>query len=100
MNTNAHDQGHHGRPWWDGDHSFQDGVVATPDTFVLGHTIADWTENFWRSAVQAPAGAGPLDSASLNRPSGKMTFIAFDSGTGGCPMPLYRRQRRARSCSR
>ena len=86
MNTNALDQGHHGKPWWDGDQSFQDSVVATPDTFVLGHTIADWTESFWRSTVQAPAKAGPLDSASPQwSHQGKMTFIAgiSNSGTGG-----------------
>lgn len=82
MNTHAHDQSHHGKPWSDGDHCFQDGVVANPDTFVLGHSIADWTADWWKSAVQAPAGAGPLDSA-LNQSihQGKMTFIAgeFDA---------------------
>jgi hypothetical protein len=82
MSTNAPDRIHQGKPWWDGDQSFQDSVVANRDTFVLGHTIAEWTESWWKSAVQAPAGAGPLDSVSHQLThQGKMTFIAgvFDA---------------------
>jgi hypothetical protein len=53
MSTNAPDRIHQGKPWCDGDQSFQDSVVANPDTFVLGHTIAERIESWWKSAVQA-----------------------------------------------
>src|SRR4051794_4059739 len=54
--------------------------VIDPSAVVRGRTIADWTENWWQWALQAPAGNGPLDSPSpqathLNN-NGKIFFIA------------------------
>ena len=76
MSTNA-DRIRQGKPWWDEGQSSQDSVVVNPDTVVLGRTIAEWTENWWKSALQAPTGAGPLDSAAHQTfGHGPMTFLA------------------------
>jgi len=77
MSSNASDRLHHDNPWRDHGHSSPDGVVADADTFVAGQTISQWTQDWWKWALQAPAGAGPLDNAanqSVNQ--GKMVFIA------------------------
>jgi hypothetical protein len=77
MSNNEPAQIHHDKPWWERNHSFQDSVVADPDNVVFGRTIAQWTENWWRSALQAPAGAGPLDSPAHQAfGHGPMVFIA------------------------
>jgi hypothetical protein len=59
----------------------QDSVhVIDPSAVVRGQTIADWTENWWRWALQAPAGNGPLDSPSPQAThfnnNGEIFFIA------------------------
>jgi hypothetical protein len=83
MSTLAPGRIHQGKPWWDEEgQKSHDNVVATPDAIVSGHTIAQWTENWWKWALQAPAGAGPLDSASHQSTNqGKIVFIAgsFDA---------------------
>jgi hypothetical protein len=82
MKSSMADQNHHGRPGFDEDQSSQANVVADADSFISGHTIAQWTENWWRWAVQAPAGAGPLDSPThQSTDQANMVFIAgvFDA---------------------
>jgi hypothetical protein len=54
--------------------------VFNPDAIVDGKSIAQWTENWWQWALQAPAGNGPLDSSSPEAThfnnNGKIFFIA------------------------
>jgi hypothetical protein len=60
------------------------GVITGEDTIVSGETIAQWTADWWRSALQAKAGAGPLDNPqdaawTIN---GDIYFISGGSGGG------------------
>src|SRR5262245_36896873 len=92
MSASAVRQTKQGQRWWDEDrsgddhwsrrHGHHDNVVADPDTIVAGHTVAQWTQYWWKWQLQAPAGAGPLDSASYQSINlDEMVFIAgnFDA---------------------
>lgn len=59
-------------------------VVTGEDTIVKGETIAQWTADWWQSALQAKAGAGPLDNPqdAAWSTNGKVYFISGGSGSG------------------
>ncbi len=60
-------------------------VIDDPTAKVAGETIAEWTHDWTKWALGAPAGSGPLDSASYAAThyhnDGKIFFLA--GGPGG-----------------
>jgi hypothetical protein len=52
------------------------GTVADASTVVSGQTLSKWSQVFWQTALQQPAGAGLIDGpADQSFNAGKMFFI-------------------------
>ena len=59
--------------------------VFDPQEIVRGETIAQWTENWWQWAFQAPAN-GPLGYPAPQPTHGKIFFIGANEGPNAPPV--------------